>query len=188
MIRRPPRSTLFPYTTLFRSVHASHAVSGVDAGRVRRGAPARGQRHDRVPPLRSAAARRLGRQRLLALARAGARRAGAGTGNPQARPVHPHQRRSPATADRAHRATDPGGGTPMTGGLDAYAPFVGAGTIEELRLLGDQLRNRRVQNIKSTAGGGGGAGNPNPLVPPLREVGLDARSAGLRGGDPCYAV
>src|SRR3712207_9332251 len=24
MIRRPPRSTLFPYTTLFRSVHAVH--------------------------------------------------------------------------------------------------------------------------------------------------------------------
>src|SRR5256885_10737375 len=24
MIRRPPRSTLFPYTTLFRSRHASH--------------------------------------------------------------------------------------------------------------------------------------------------------------------
>src|SRR5688572_31336040 len=26
MIRRPPRSTLFPYTTLFRSVGAHHAV------------------------------------------------------------------------------------------------------------------------------------------------------------------
>src|SRR3712207_7531031 len=25
MIRRPPRSTLFPYTTLFRSVHGVHA-------------------------------------------------------------------------------------------------------------------------------------------------------------------
>src|SRR2546426_6184574 len=25
MIRRPPRSTLFPYTTLFRSVYVSHA-------------------------------------------------------------------------------------------------------------------------------------------------------------------
>src|SRR5437588_8132779 len=25
MIRRPPRSTLFPYTTLFRSLHASSA-------------------------------------------------------------------------------------------------------------------------------------------------------------------
>src|SRR5436305_11731714 len=24
MIRRPPRSTLFPYTTLFRSVHCTH--------------------------------------------------------------------------------------------------------------------------------------------------------------------
>src|SRR2546430_8972472 len=27
MIRRPPRSTLFPYTTLFRSVATEHAVS-----------------------------------------------------------------------------------------------------------------------------------------------------------------
>src|SRR3712207_8603641 len=26
MIRRPPRSTLFPYTTLFRSVYVSHAT------------------------------------------------------------------------------------------------------------------------------------------------------------------
>src|SRR2546422_10376296 len=26
MIRRPPRSTLFPYTTLFRSLHRQHAV------------------------------------------------------------------------------------------------------------------------------------------------------------------
>src|SRR2546430_11974208 len=28
MIRRPPRSTLFPYTTLFRSLHAGHAHDG----------------------------------------------------------------------------------------------------------------------------------------------------------------
>src|SRR2546426_6978291 len=27
MIRRPPRSTLFPYTTLFRSFHQVHLVS-----------------------------------------------------------------------------------------------------------------------------------------------------------------
>src|SRR5256885_10793803 len=26
MIRRPPRSTLFPYTTLFRSIFRSHAI------------------------------------------------------------------------------------------------------------------------------------------------------------------
>src|SRR5256885_5537659 len=28
MIRRPPRSTLFPYTTLFRSLHEHHGKGG----------------------------------------------------------------------------------------------------------------------------------------------------------------
>src|SRR2546426_2150291 len=38
MIRRPPRSTLFPYTTLFRSVRAGrHAHRGRRLGRVRSG-------------------------------------------------------------------------------------------------------------------------------------------------------
>src|SRR3712207_7496745 len=31
MIRRPPRSTLFPYTTLFRSARLAQAVAGRDA-------------------------------------------------------------------------------------------------------------------------------------------------------------
>src|SRR2546429_4053137 len=31
MIRRPPRSTLFPYTTLFRSLEDSAAGTGADA-------------------------------------------------------------------------------------------------------------------------------------------------------------
>src|SRR3712207_9197196 len=30
MIRRPPRSTLFPYTTLFRSFHLVDELEGVD--------------------------------------------------------------------------------------------------------------------------------------------------------------
>src|SRR3989442_16040371 len=32
MIRRPPRSTLFPYTTLFRSLHIAVQVNGDDDG------------------------------------------------------------------------------------------------------------------------------------------------------------
>src|SRR3712207_7388234 len=36
MIRRPPRSTLFPYTTLFRSVRAHGVVSHPGRGRVAR--------------------------------------------------------------------------------------------------------------------------------------------------------
>src|SRR2546430_6099910 len=45
MIRRPPRSTLFPYTTLFRSPDAGDRVPGAqsgDGGRTRRPAPRRG--------------------------------------------------------------------------------------------------------------------------------------------------
>src|SRR3712207_7883897 len=56
MIRRPPRSTLFPYTTLFRSARAGEEVRlvVVDPGRPRRtgrdargGGGARGARGDR---------------------------------------------------------------------------------------------------------------------------------------------
>src|SRR3712207_7784459 len=60
MIRRPPRSTLFPYTTLFRSLPA--AVRGV---RGVRGRPARG-RH----PLRRVALRGAGRPRAPRAGRA----------------------------------------------------------------------------------------------------------------------
>src|SRR2546429_1141521 len=41
MIRRPPRSTLFPYTTLFRSVRAFLAVEVGDGALVLRRPPAR---------------------------------------------------------------------------------------------------------------------------------------------------
>src|SRR5437588_4684101 len=41
MIRRPPRSTLFPYTTLFRSRPASGAGPGSDPGSPPRGAARR---------------------------------------------------------------------------------------------------------------------------------------------------
>src|SRR5215475_15049396 len=43
MIRRPPRSTLFPYTTLFRSRPASAGARQSD--RQRRRCDARGRRH-----------------------------------------------------------------------------------------------------------------------------------------------
>src|SRR2546422_9764854 len=37
MIRRPPRSTLFPYTTLFRSRDRGHVLERVPEGRILRG-------------------------------------------------------------------------------------------------------------------------------------------------------
>src|SRR3989454_6560199 len=56
MIRRPPRSTLFPYTTLFRSRHGEHVRDGAAEvavqrePRVLRRSPSRGHRHrqDRI--------------------------------------------------------------------------------------------------------------------------------------------
>src|SRR3712207_7541651 len=65
MIRRPPRSTLFPYTTLFRSVHHLEGARAEQAQRVprpprrggrRRGAPAgakRGHAGGKLPPRRA---------------------------------------------------------------------------------------------------------------------------------------
>src|SRR5436853_2102329 len=50
MIRRPPRSTLFPYTTLFRSAPVPSTSSG--AGR-RRGGLGRRRRWTRIRPLGS---------------------------------------------------------------------------------------------------------------------------------------
>src|SRR3712207_8163817 len=45
MIRRPPRSTLFPYTTLFRS-----GTGGGSGGRLAAGGPADGSRRGRRHP------------------------------------------------------------------------------------------------------------------------------------------
>src|SRR3712207_8210867 len=59
MIRRPPRSTLFPYTTLFRSTRRGHAPVGGglrSLGIPRHGTGAgRARRSDRRPPRGGAA-------------------------------------------------------------------------------------------------------------------------------------
>src|SRR2546429_1391134 len=46
MIRRPPRSTLFPYTTLFRSPAARRGFSVAQSGRARLSRRWRGGRED----------------------------------------------------------------------------------------------------------------------------------------------
>src|SRR3712207_8515670 len=56
MIRRPPRSTLFPYTTLFRSAGASAVSALAPLAALRRAPPrlasAAGRRRDRAAPPR----------------------------------------------------------------------------------------------------------------------------------------
>src|SRR5438045_4803896 len=54
-IRRPPRSTLFPYTTLFRSRQNQDGVPGTDGARVLRLRACRGDSYGRSPEARTGA-------------------------------------------------------------------------------------------------------------------------------------
>src|SRR3712207_7653502 len=59
MIRRPPRSTLFPYTTLFRSIDRGRRRGGGDAaGGPRQDVPDEPDDHERARP--APLARRIG--------------------------------------------------------------------------------------------------------------------------------
>src|SRR3989442_12614275 len=107
MIRRPPRSTLFPYTTLFRSAADRGDDGGVRAAAAAdRRARGRRQHEGHGRELRIARARGRPEARLFRAVRAGPPRAAPdrpGPGPPVARaPAPPDRRADPAA--RAARA------------------------------------------------------------------------------------
>lgn len=72
--------------------------------------------------------------------------------------------------------------------LDEYEPIVGKGVLYELRLLAERLAGKSIQNINSTAIGGGVAEILNRMVPLLRELGLDAKWSVVKGGEKFFTV
>lgn len=62
----------------------------------------------------------------------------------------------------------------MTVRLHDYEEFVGAEGLHELRVLAERLKGRSLQNISSTAVGGGVAEILTRIVPLLQELGVDA--------------
>lgn len=64
-----------------------------------------------------------------------------------------------------------------------YEPIVGSSIITELKLLAGHLAGKVIQNINSTAVGGGVAEILNRMVPLLRELGVDARWDVIKGGE-----
>lgn len=72
--------------------------------------------------------------------------------------------------------------------LQEYEAVVGKNVIGELRLLGERLKGRIVQNINSTAVGGGVAEILSYMVPLLRELGVDARWDVIKGGGRFFQV
>ncbi|MEP9411965.1 MAG: glycosyltransferase [Candidatus Brocadia sp.] len=72
--------------------------------------------------------------------------------------------------------------------ITEYESIVGPNTIEELRLLAGKLQGKLIQNINSTAVGGGVAEILNRMVPLLRELGVDARWDFIKGGEDFFNV
>jgi len=70
--------------------------------------------------------------------------------------------------------------------LEEYEPIVGKGVINELRLLAERLKGKSVQNINSTAIGGGVAEILNRMVPLLGELGVDAKWDVIKGGEQFF--
>ncbi len=72
--------------------------------------------------------------------------------------------------------------------LSDYESIVGKGIIDDLRLLGEKAKGRVVQNINSTAVGGGVAEILTRIVPLLGELGIDAKWDVIKGGERFFEV
>lgn len=72
--------------------------------------------------------------------------------------------------------------------IQDYEPIVGRGYIEELRLLGDRLSGKTIQNISSTFVGGGVAEILLHLVPLCNQLGIDIRWDIIKGTGAFFEV
>ncbi|MCK9572965.1 MAG: glycosyltransferase [Candidatus Omnitrophica bacterium] len=69
-----------------------------------------------------------------------------------------------------------------------YIPIVGESTIEDLQLIAEKLKGKVIQNVNSTALGGGVAEILNRMVPLLRELGVDTRWDQIKGDEAFFEV
>ena len=69
-----------------------------------------------------------------------------------------------------------------------YEPIVGNQTLEELYLLAEGLKGRRVKMVNSTAVGGGVAEILHRLVPLLDELGIQTQWEVIKGGEDFFVA
>lgn len=69
-----------------------------------------------------------------------------------------------------------------------YIPVVGESIIEELSLLADRLKEKAVQNINSTAVGGGVAEILIRMLPLLRDLGVNASWGVIKGDEKFFSI
>ncbi|MDP2209265.1 MAG: glycosyltransferase [Bacteroidota bacterium] len=69
-----------------------------------------------------------------------------------------------------------------------YEPVVGADVIDELELFAGRLSGKVIQNINSTAVGGGVAEILIRMIPLLKDIGVDARWDVIKGDEKFFQV
>jgi trehalose synthase len=72
--------------------------------------------------------------------------------------------------------------------LKDYIPVVGQAAVDDLNILAERLRGKRIQHVNSTAVGGGVAEILNRMVPLLKEVGVDTCWDVIKGGEQFFEV
>lgn len=72
--------------------------------------------------------------------------------------------------------------------IEDYSAIVGQATIDELFLLAEHLRGRDIQNINSTAVGGGVAEILTRMIPLLKQLGIEARWDVIKGNEKFFAI
>jgi len=74
------------------------------------------------------------------------------------------------------------------GKLKEYIPIVGQSTIDDLKLLAEKLKGKTIQNINSTAVGGGVAEILHCMVPLLNELGVNTKWDVIKGTEEFFEV
>ena len=70
--------------------------------------------------------------------------------------------------------------------LNDYREVVGPQVVDELLLLADRVRHRRIQHVNSTAVGGGVAEILTRMVPLFRELGLETTWDVIKGNQAFF--
>ena len=72
--------------------------------------------------------------------------------------------------------------------LEEYIPIVGKSVVDELSLIAEKIKDKRIQHINSTAVGGGVAEILNRMVPLFKELGMNVSWDIIKGGEQFFSV
>jgi len=72
--------------------------------------------------------------------------------------------------------------------INEYAKYVGSDVLDELELYAAKLKNVTVQNINSTAVGGGVAEILTNMIPLLQELGINDKWDVIKGGEKFFEI